>query len=1020
MKNGLKVFLITTFVLTLIALGYPQGRQTGSLMGTVVDENNQPLPGAIVMMTGTGLMGLRTYVTSETGRFHFPALSPGKYDLRVEMPGFKTVIRKDLIVKVGHTLALSVPMKISAIEEEIEVIAEFPLIDVNSSKVSLNYSSEFIASIPMNRDLYDIQNSIPGAIPDGADYRRTSSILGGTVRSSLYALDGVSMNDPATFYSVANINVDIYEEIEFGAGALPAEVGQSDSAFINIVTKSGGNNFSGGAIFYYTNDSLAKDLITQEDIVALEVDKPEKYSGYYDASLNFGGPILTDRAWFYLSGRRLAWQKDNPYRPEKRMAALGMDSSHYDHEHQEWMGFAKLTLQLTDQIKYMGMFHYNHIYEPYYTNRIGSSYSVDVVDVWNHENNYSTTHRVNWIINQNTFVEARGTYVHRYFPLNHQPGTEGEYTYYDRSESVYWGRLFYDNEDIRKKMLASASITHFADNLFGASHELKAGAEFEQSESHHDWYRENPYYSYWWNYAEGNPYYYSPSNKIGRLQINYCPPLKGIWDIQDHIRRYSGYVQNSLDTGRLTVNLGLRFDYSFQYEPQQLRPELRYNYGPPLAVSGLEANDLLEALINKWHEEIGPISPFDELTTSYKKVVEFITLSPRIGLTYDLSGDGKTAIKASFSRYYEPLWTAKYNASQIFGAGSINYYWYDLNGNMLMDLPPTDDYQLISYPLQDPDYTNYVEDLKPPYVDEFLVGIERELFRDFKLSFEFIYKINKNIIEDIDIHNGYDHTATDEEGLIWLPYTFTEPGYDGQFGTEDDQQMTVYGLRQDRPVPAWMGTNPPEAERKYWAFIMTFDKRMSKKWQLKGSVLYSSFKGNTDAGYSATEGKSVMFNNPSTLINAHGPLYFDRPFQAKLMGSFILPFDFIFSAYFQHHSGSPWTRTLERVYFPPEMNVQQAYVSVNAEPAGSRRNSPYTNLDIRLEKSFPVGQESKLNFYLDIFNVGGRKGINLYQNPAGFLWAYQSPPVYEYDSQYGDVSNIYGVRSLRLGLRFSF
>jgi len=1020
MKDLVKVFLILFFVFSLVAISFAQGRQTGTLYGLVVDEEANPLPGATVTLTGTGLMGQRTYITTEGGRFRFPALSPGEYEIRVEMPGFKTVIRKGLILRVGQTTEVKIEMTMSTIEEEVEVIAESPVVDVKSSKASINYSADFIASIPMNRDLYDIQNSIPGAIADGAEYRRTSSILGGTVRSALYALDGVPMNDPATFYSMANINVDVYEEIEFGVGSLPAEVGQTDSAYINIVTKSGGNKFTGGFTGYYTSDALAENLIALEDIQALNVFEPEKYTNYYDGSFNFGGPVLVDRVWFFLNGRRLVWDKENPYTPENRMAKVGIASEHYDLRHEEWMGFAKLTFQVTNAIKYMGMLHYNHIYEPYYSNGIGSAYPTDVVDIWNHENTYTTTHQLNWVINQNTFVDARGTYIHRYFPLNHRPGTEGQYTYYDRTARVYWGRLFYDDEYIRKKMLASASITHFQDDFLGASHEMKAGFEFEQSEYHRDWYRENPYYSYWRDYTDANPYYYSTSGKRGRLRIRYCPPAKGMWDVQDHVRRFSGFLQDSVDTGRLAINLGLRLDYSYQYEPEQHRPELRYDYPAPLQNPALGTNELLEALIDQWHQDIGPISPFDALTTPYKKVVEFLTLSPRIGIVYDVFGDGKTAFKASFARYYEPVWSAKYNAAQIFGAGSISYYWYDLNGNKLMDLPGTDRYRITSYPTQDPEYTYYVDDLKAPYMHEFLTGIEHELVRDFKLGLQFVYKINKNIVEDTDLNNGYDPEATDEKGLIWLPYTFTEPGYDSIYGTSDDQTLTVYGLREDRPAPTWMGLNPPEAKRKYWALILTFDKRMSNKWQLKGSILYSEFKGNAQPSYGSTEGESGLFDNPNTMINSYGRVSFDRPLQIRLMGTVILPYDFILSAYFQHRSGSPWTRTISRVYFPSDMPVQQSYVGVNAEPLGSRRNAPYTNLDLRVEKSFRLGEVGKLNFYVDIFNLGGRSGVSIYQNPNPYIWPYRTPPEVELDELYGTISSVYGVRSVRLGVRFTF
>jgi len=164
-------------------------------------------------------------------------------------------------------------------------------------------------------------------------------------------------------------------------------------------------------------------------------------------------------------------------------------------------------------------------------------------------------------------------------------------------------------------------------------------------------------------------------------------------------------------------------------------------------------------------------------------------------------------------------------------------------------------------------------------------------------------------VEDIDLYNGYDANATDENGLIWIPYTVTDPGWDGEFGTDDDKSLTVYGLREDRPAPAYKGTNPPEAKRDYKALVITFDKRMSNKWQLKGSIVYSSFKGNCSPLYGPTEGESGMFDNPNSLINAYGPLWFDRPLQIKLMGTYILPYGFVVSAYFQHLSGAPWTRS---------------------------------------------------------------------------------------------------------------
>ncbi|MFQ6069155.1 MAG: carboxypeptidase regulatory-like domain-containing protein [Candidatus Aminicenantales bacterium] len=1063
MKKLFNIFLLTLLTVLLVSFSFAQ-RQTGSIHGLVQDEEQTPLPGATVTCSGPALLGTLTYVTGQSGKFRFPALPPGEdYQLKVEMPGFKTTIRKGLIVNVGKTTEITITLEVATIEEEVTVTAESPVVDTESSKVFVSYSSDFLANIPMARDLYDIQNSVPGAISEGRDYRRTSSILGGTVRSQLYTLDGVPLNDPATFYSMANINVDIYEEIEFGLGALPAEVGQTDSTHINIVSKSGGNTFSGTLWVEYTGKSLAQDLWTAEQIEAFEVDRPEKYTDFKNITLSFGGPIIKDRIWFFLNGRRQTWDKANPRTPENRLANINDPSltqtelQHYDLNHQEWMGFGKLTFQITNHIRYMGMLHYNHIYEPVYTNRVGTSYSWAITAKWDHENTYATTHQFNIIFDQNTFLDIRGTYVYRYFPIIAREEYAGNYTTYDRKYRVWWGYTWYSDEYVRKRLMATAAFTRYQDDLLGADHQIKAGVEVAQNEYHRDWWRHgNPYYTYWRDYNKGNKYYYSTSGKRGRLRLRFCPPERGQWDVQDHVRRFSGYIQDSITTGRLALNLGVRLDYSYQYEPEQSRPQLIYNYGPEFQNPALtDPMAILNALIAREHAE-GNLTPFDPLTTPWKKVVEFFTLSPRIGLVYDVFGDGKTAWKFSYSRYYEPVWAAKYNAAQIFGAGTYQWYWYDLNGNGYMDLPTEldpdgDDYRIRYRYNQDPSFNYYKtwesiqefwetgdpsvlkDGLKAPYMDEFIVGLEHELMRDFKLGLQFVYKVNKNIVEDVDMYNGYDPSRTDENGLIWIPYTVIDPGFDGEWGTSDDQPLTVYGLRDDRPEPEYLGTNPPEAKRKYWAVILTFDKRMSNNWQLKGSVLYSSFKGNAEATYGPTEGESGAFDNPNARIYDYGPIWFDRPLQIKLMGTFILPYDFMLSAYFQARSGSPWARSWNRVYFPSDVwyqgvayDVQQSYVGVLREQRGSQRNRFYTRLDLRLEKTFRIGDLGKISLYIDALNVGGHSGVNVYQNEGDRLYYYvdQDGNVtrqeWRVDSLYGTMSSVYGVRSYRIGARISF
>jgi hypothetical protein len=1060
-KKIFNLSVIVVLALSLTAIGFAQSRQTGSISGLVLDEQGVPLPGAIVTISGPALMGALSYVTSETGRFRFPALPPGEYEAKVELPGFRSYVRTGLICNVGKTIDCKVRLIVATLEEEITVTAEAPVIDIESSKVSVHFDEDFLLSIPQARDLYGIQQALPGAIKAeaGREYTRMSSILGGTVRSTLYLLDGAIMNDPTTMYVGANLNVDIYEEIEIGIGALPAEVGLTDSTVINIVTKSGGNRFSGMLSGYYTGESLATDLWSEEQVEALNVVPARKYSSYYDGSASFGGPIMKDKIWFFLNVRHIDFSQDVPFTAHTRIQEIYDPTYPYFHEndlvpyniqHQDWLGFGKLTLQITPSIRYMGMFYYSTVYEPIHSLNMGND------DAWSNCKVFdgkilTTSHHFSWVLNQNTFLDIHGNYLNRHHPNLGQADVSENYFVLNDAVDIEFGNVPHADDYFRKRLGVSASITSFLDNFLGASHEFKAGVEWEDTIYARDRHAGrdpggNPYYTYWNDFTERDKYWYGSYQ--GRLRLKPLKHWKGGMVGEDNTRRFSGFVQDSIVTGRLAINLGLRLDYSYGYEPEQNRPEIMvYNMGPEFLNPNLNSPDpniLLMALNDQYHNDpdvdYNQLSPLDPYTFPYLKTVAFTTLSPRIGFVYDVFGDGKTAIKASFARYFEPVWSGKYNDPQKFGP-AMNWRWYDRNQNGYMDLPlpadqtsygkapvdpqyldPTgDEYRLTEYSNQDPDL-EYYRDLKAPYMHEFLVGVEQEVMKDFRIGARFIYKVNKNITETIDPVNGYDPTAKDAQGRpIWLPYTTTDPGWDGEFGTGDDQQITVYGLADYSPTQYFIGTTPPETKREYMAGMLTFDKRMSNRWMFTGSILYSAFKGNAQPTYGQTEGHNDFLENPNTLINAYGRIDFDHPLQVKLMGTVMLPYDFAFTAYFQFRSGSPWARTLDRVYFPDDMPVQESYTgNIWTAPQGEKRNPPRTTLDLRLEKSFSFGDYGKLSLYVDGFNIAGSKYLNVSNNPDGRVRGDRDPIAYTLHSNYGRINDITGVRSFRFGLRWSF
>ena len=1024
MRRLTKVLLIAGLVCGLASAGLAQ-RPYATIQGRVLDRAGKPLAHAAILLYGTTLLGSSVYITTLKGDFHFSALMPGVYALRVELPEYKTLVWKDISIGLGQMLEWDAvldpnPTQEISVEEEVQVNRPLPMIDVRSASFQTEYGALLLATLPTNRDLYDFQNSAPGAVSEDAEFLRTSSILGGTVRSQIYKVDGAFVNDPIDFGLLTNITPDVLESIKFEQAGHPAESGQAGSTSLNIITKSPVNKMTAGLLAYVGGSDFNQILYSREEISQLGMSPANKYTSFWDFSFSLGGPILEDQLWLFVSGRRLSWGRTNPYEPEKRMAALPLESSRYDLSYGNWTGFARAAFQYNKILRYTGMVHFSSIYEPVYFDSATPQASQEFTSILDYGNDLITTHNLSYTINPTTFLDVRGTYLTHSLPILVRDGGTTASSY-DYTQDVFFGSGFYNDVRDTTRLTGVASLTAYADGFLGASHEFKAGLEFEQSETLRDWYKANQFRTYWYDYAARNPYYYSPELKQGRLSISPCPATSGAWTPTDGIRRFAGYVQDSLRSGRMALNLGVYIDYSYLHRPAESRTKIAPTLVPELLSPDITVLNFITQLAVQTQND-GLVFPLSNLALSVRKLASFITFSPRLGLVIDLFGDNRTAFKASLARYHEPFWVGLYNYDQVLAPTSVDWRWTDLNANGLMDAPGTDSYVLTNYPNQIPDASSYAGGLKAPYTDELMLGIEQQLFTDFKVGLNFIYKVDKNIIDTYDANNGYDPQAADSVGPIWLPFNFTDPGSDGLLGTADDQSLTVYGLRKDRPIPSYVIGNIAEAKREYKAAVLSFTKRLSHKWEVQGSLTFSSCKGNIGAGTNDTNLENTAFNNPNTLINAYGPLAFDRPVQFRLMGTVLLPWDWVVSAYFQAYSGIPWNRTLARVYFPADFGseyggVQSPYATVNAETPGSHRYEAYVNLDLHLEKRLSLGGDGKFTLIADIFNVFGRRGQVLYTDQAGTLHTDTLPVTYQTAANFGKLAGLYGVRALRIGVR---
>jgi hypothetical protein len=783
----------------------------------------------------------------------------------------------------------------------------------------------------------------------------------------------------------------------------------ADGGYVNIVTKSGGNAFHGGGTAEFYNEDMQKSLLSEEDLKAMGLIKPGDWYEWKDVSLFIGGPIIKDKVWFFANARRFQWGGDFNHIIWDDTIAAGTRVYTYDQApHKENNIFGKLTFQLASNVRLLTTYNLTMITEDFYTNSIQDYLDVTATVKWDGETGQTIAAQLNWVASQNLFFDIRAGYIRRWFPLPYSAhALPDEARLYDRYYGIYRNNSRFQETNLRKRLNPSASATFFIDNALGGSHELKFGVEYEQSSGNWDWWRENPYLFYTY---QGSVYSYptSSSPNRGRFYVYTCGGAEGSSVQENSMRRIGAYIQDSLTIGdKLTLNLGVRFDTSSAFAPDQYKAETVDPYGIlPIIAPGNAA--------------------FAEYNMAKFDVMTWTHFSPRLGFAFDPFGDGKTSIKGSWSRYNEYLMIQYSSYPNPNYPRTGNWLWVDNNYDRI---PDTDDsYTVVVLPPDPLDWEledSFDTNSTAPYTDEFVIGAEREIANNFSFGISFAYKHKQNIFEDVnDFGLGKDDgwKGYRPDSPYWEKFEFLDPGDDGVFNTEDDQISHCYAGLANRPPAHYYSTNINGAFRKYWALQFIFNKRMSNNWQLLASYVFSKAWGNIGGSYGASWGASGGFDTPNSFVFNGGRLDYDRPHNVKIQGTIVLPYEFIISGYFNHFSGEPWQRTVT-VYIPDDDKyyVPGAAIRVPTELNGARRNAPYTTFDLRVEKRFLIGETFSIGAYLDILNLMGRSGYNITSDPGGYV-DYSDPdnPTFERFGTYGDITGAYGNRIYKVSIRFTF
>jgi outer membrane receptor protein involved in Fe transport len=511
------------------------------------------------------------------------------------------------------------------------------------------------------------------------------------------------------------------------------------------------------------------------------------------------------------------------------------------------------------------------------------------------------------VLSQKTVLEAR---VAGFWGNDHAgPILEGEPRvkphFYDLDTGLHTGGVYYWYDDKTYQATASAKISHFADSFLGSSHDFKFGVQYVNGGVHDAVTAYNDYITTY-NYTYTDYYGNSSTYKLA-YGYQYQPFSYG-----GTTTGVGVFFDDTVRVNdRLTLNLGVRFDHN---------------------VAGIPDLDERDQDGNPSGQTI----PGRDLYT-------WNVFAPRLGFTWKLTGDGRTVLKGHWGRYYRGVVTAEYSNS-VGVSPHVTYSGaYDLATNQFIDPQISAFSQNQSI---DPDYEN-------PYTDQYIASLEREIVKDVGFSLHYVYKKSRN-------------------GSAWRD---TTGEFESVQRTDDTTGITntYQRILTDPAESLFVLTNQPDIMKTdTHAVTAQLVKRMSKGWQVVAAYTYLDSKGTLPSGRGglltaqrATARFSDFGQNPNDFVNAGGKLIGNRPHTFRTQLVVELPHGFLVGANYLYQSGRAYAQR-GRV---DDLGYATA-VEVNLDSRdGSRRVPSQSLLDLRLQKSFKLGEKFEFQLFGDALNL---------------------------------------------------
>lgn len=636
----MRKFVIAALALCLCgALVIPAAAQqtAGNIAGRVTDAQGAALPGVTVTakQAETGLV--RTIITDGEGLYRFSALPVGTYDLVLEMSGFSTLERKGVVLNVSQTLNLDLQMGIASVSETVTVTGETPLLETTSSSVGGVVDVNKIEALPLNgRQFANLAMTIAGvAMGFHSDPTKSTQqspqIAGGNGRNVNYQIDGGDNNDDTVGGLLQLFPLEAIQEFNFITQRYKAEYGRSNGGVMNIVTKSGTNDFKGS--FFTAFRDKAMNAKTQTQILA-KVEKQDYRRYQFGGS--FGGPIVRNRAHFFAAFERT--QQDT----NQTVTTLGLFPSLdgvYPIPNRENLFTTKVSTNVTPS-QYLAVRYGRNTNSQVYG--IGTrSVPENWGDSTNTFNSINLNH--NWVLGGsklNEFIFQYADFTNEILARTGKP----QETF---ANGVVVG---YNNNTpqttIQHKFQFRDDFSWHVTGRGGLGHDFKLGVNFiNEPKLYVTFNSGSTDYSY--THLDNNPA--GPISGVSRSKSGAGANLP--------TRQYGVYLQDDWRLNdRVTVNAGIRYDLVTGFAIDQ---------------TGVTNFQKLQAAAQAGLFK--GVTGFDQWGPSSRE--DYNNIQPRIGFAWDVRGDGRDLIRAGWGIYYDFGYT---NANILFpglsaqgGSGSV-------------------------------------------------------------------------------------------------------------------------------------------------------------------------------------------------------------------------------------------------------------------------------------------------------------------------------------------------------------